>query len=233
MSSRDTKNNSFSQNHSDNKDKENTKSSNNTDSDIPVQNVNNGNNNNSNATSTSHFDNNANNTNKGSQPSNDESTKTPEGSLVIDDINMKNSLLKEINRIDNWSNVASDNGLFDTNQNKDKKFFEEIQERIRDARKRLYANELPEADYEASKALRLYNKALYNVSRKWRFANVYGAPMFLYLIGFMVAVLVFYWFAADKNVTTWHVQIQKDALYAATGVLLEEFYEGYGFSKIG
>ena|GEM_PF-2096312 len=106
--------------------------------------------------------------------------------------------------------------MFDTAQNKDKNIFEDIQERLKDARKRLYANELPEADYEASKDLHLYNKALYSVFQRWRFANVYGGPMWFYLVGFMVAVLVFYWFHEDIQVFSLNVKIQQDALYAAT-----------------
>src|SRR6185312_8482201 len=50
-----------------------------------------------------------NNANKGSQPSSDKPPNAPKESLVIDDLDKKNSLLKEINRIDNWANVASDN----------------------------------------------------------------------------------------------------------------------------
>jgi hypothetical protein len=196
MSSDDTKSDvsGNSKNNDKDKDKKNTISTNNTGSDVLAQNINDSNNNSIKDSSSSLAGDNA---NKDSQPSSDKQPNAPKGDLVIDDIDKKNSLLKEINRIDNWANVASDNGLFDTEQNKDKNIFEEIQEKLKDARKRLYANELPESDYEASKALRLYNKALYSVSRRWRFANVYGGPMWFYLIGFLVAVLVFYWFHED------------------------------------
>ena len=190
MSSDDTKSDvsGNSKNNDKDKDKKNTISTNNTGSDVLAQNINDSNNNSIKDSSSSLVGNNA---NKDSQPSSDKQPNAPKGDLVIDDIDKKNSLLKEINRIDNWANVASDNGLFDTEQNKDKNIFEEIQEKLKDARKMLYANELPESDYEASKALRLYNKALYSVSRRWRFANVYGGPMWFYLIGFLVAVSCF------------------------------------------
>ena len=230
MSSDDTKSDvsGNSKNNNKDKDKKNTISTNNTGSDVLAQNINDSNNNSIKDSSSSLAGDNA---NKDSQPSSDKQPNAPKGDLVIDDIDKKNSLLKEINRIDNWANVASDNGLFDTEQNKDKNIFEEIQERLKDARKRLYANELPESDYEASKALRLYNKALYSVSRRWRFANVYGGPMWFYLIGFLVAVLVFYWFHEDIQVFSLNVKIQQDALYAATWGTVGGILRGLWFLK--
>ncbi len=230
MSSDDTKSDvsGNSKNNDKDKDKKNTISTNNTGSDVLAQNINDSNNNSIKDSSSSLVGNNA---NKDSQPSSDKQPNAPKGDLVIDDIDKKNSLLKEINRIDNWANVASDNGLFDTEQNKDKNIFEEIQERLKDARKMLYANELPESDYEASKALRLYNKALYSVSRRWRFANVYGGPMWFYLIGFLVAVLVFYWFHEDIQVFSLNVKIQQDALYAATWGTVGGILRGLWFLK--
>ena len=236
MSTKDTKSNPS--DHINDNNNKTTMSTNDTVSNINSQNVNKGNsssnNNNTTANTSSIVGNNANKTNKANdnpQTTNNVSPNAPEGSLVIDDIDKKKSLLKEINRIDNWANVASDNGLFDTEQNKDKNIFEEIQERLKDARKRLYANELPESDYEASKALRLYNKALYSVSRKWRFANVYGGPMWFYLIGFLVAVLVFYWFHEDIQVFSLNVKIQQDALYAATWGTVGGILRGLWFLK--
>jgi hypothetical protein len=230
MASDDTKSDlsGHTKNNDDVKDKKSAIATDNTVSDIPTQNVNSSNNNSIKDASSSLVGNNA---NKGSHPSNDKPPNVPKESLVIDDIDKKNSLLKEINRIDNWANVAADNGLFDTKQNNDKNIFEEIQGRLKDARKMLYANELPEADYEASKALRLYDKALYSVSRKWRFANVYGGPMWFYLIGFLVAVLVFYWFHEDVQVFSLNVKIQQDALYAATWGTVGGILRGLWFLK--
>jgi hypothetical protein len=88
------------------KDKKNTISANNGVSNIPPQNIDGSNNNSIKDISSSLVNNNA---NKGSQPSSDKPPNAPKESLVIDDLDKKNSLLKEINRIDNWANVASDN----------------------------------------------------------------------------------------------------------------------------
>jgi hypothetical protein len=105
MSSKDIKS-SLSDNIDNHNDKDNTMSINNTDNDTAPQNVNNSNNNNTNANASSLVDNNANNVNKDPQTTRIGPPNTPKENLAIDDMNMKNSLLKEINRIDNWANVA-------------------------------------------------------------------------------------------------------------------------------
>ena len=108
MSTKDTKSN-LSDHINDNNNKT-TMSTNDTVSNINSQNVNKGNsssnNNNTTANTSSIVGNNANKTNKANdnpQTTNNVSPNAPEGSLVIDDIDKKKSLLKEINRIDNWA----------------------------------------------------------------------------------------------------------------------------------
>jgi hypothetical protein len=123
-------------------------------------------------------------------------------------------LLNEINSIDNRTNAVADNGLFDRKGTQDS--FEDIQSNLRSAREKLYAGDLVNSEYYTSLALRLYDKALYSASRIWRFSNVYAGPMWIYMVGFLVAVLAFYWYQLDMNVLKLHVTVQEAALHAAT-----------------
>src|SRR5690242_4529434 len=127
-------------------------------------------------------------------------------------------LLSEINRIDNRTNAAVDNGLFDRQKEKlPQDAFENIQNKLRDARNELYSGNLADSEYHTSLALRAYDKALYSTGRRWRFSNIYAGPMWIYLIGFLVGVLAFYWVQLDRNVLNLQpVKIQEAALHAAT-----------------
>ena len=85
----------------------------------------------------------------------------------------KKSLLLEINRIDNWTSVASDNGLFDHQKKVPTESFKDIQDDLKRARDYLNLNNLVESDYYSSFALRAYYRALYSALRLWRFSNIY------------------------------------------------------------
>ena len=87
---------------------------------------------------------------------------------------------------------------------------------MRTARRLVNTGNLEDADYHASLALREYNKAMYNSSRAWRFSNMYAAPVWIYLVAFLVAVLAFYMVSADDQVRSFHENIAENALYAAT-----------------
>jgi hypothetical protein len=147
-------------------------------------------------------------------------------------------LLSEINLIDNMANAAADNGLFERLEKEREKrgkeekkqqqveekqkgeegdLFQVIQGKLKDARNELYFGHLAQSEYDTSLALRAYDKALYSTSRLWRFSNIHAGPMWIYLIGFLVAVLAFYWVQLDKNVLNLQpVKIQEAALHAAT-----------------
>jgi hypothetical protein len=71
------------------------------------------------------------------------------------------------------------------------KAFKDIEDNLYTARKSLDNNDLPVSDYYVAQALRAYEKALYAPSRTWRFSNVYAGPMWIYLVGFLISVLVF------------------------------------------
>jgi membrane protein involved in colicin uptake len=112
--------------------------------------------------------------------------------IITDDTERRRKiLLNEINSIDNRTNAVADNGLlFDRKGKQD--YLEDIQNNLKVAREKLYAGDLVDSEYYTSLALRLYDKALYSTSRIWRFSNVHAGPMWIYLVGFLVAVLAFY-----------------------------------------
>jgi hypothetical protein len=154
-----------------------------------------------------------------SSPSSPAATAVPpEGSKPpADEVEQRRKkLLKEINRIDNWTNVAADNGLFDKQKKVAAGTFEDIQNKLKEARKYLYSDDLSDADYYASLALRAYDGALYSSSRVWRFSNMYAGHIWIYLIAFLAAVLAFYWYQLDSDFLNLHVRIQEAALHAAT-----------------
>jgi hypothetical protein len=140
-------------------------------------------------------------------------TTTDRSTYPLNEIEQRRKvLLSEISRIDNWTNAASDNGLFEKISNSDQ-LFEEIQDNIKLARTHLYGDNLTEAEYYTSRALRAYDKALYSSSVTWRLRNVYAFPIWIYLTGFLIAILVFYFVQADKNLQP---PIESTALYATT-----------------
>jgi len=157
----------------------------------------------------------------------------------------RKSLVREIKRIDAWTNNLIDNGLFDKRhkklfgkkQKEDEvrvemdRVFKDIQDNLYMARKSLDNDDLPASEYYVAQALRAYEKALYAPSRTWRFSNVYAGPMWIYLVGFLVSVLVFYWYQLDANFLNLHVHIQEAALHATTWGTLGAILRGLWFLK--
>jgi hypothetical protein len=150
--------------------------------------------------------------------------------IMTDDAERRRKvLLNEINSIDNRTNVVADNGLFDRNGTQD--YFVDIQNNLRNAREKLYTDDLVDSEYYTSLALRLYDKALYSTSRFWRFSNVYAGPIWIYLVGFLVGVLAFYWYQLDMNVLKLHVTVQEAALHAATWGCVGAILRGLWYLK--
>ena len=109
--------------------------------------------------------------------------------------------------------------------------FKDIQDNLYMARKSLDNDDLPASEYYVAQALRAYEKALYAPSRTWRFSNVYAGPMWIYLVGFLVSVLVFYWYQLDANFLNLHVHIQEAALHATTWGTVGAILRGLWFLK--
>ena len=160
----------------------------------------------------------------------------------------RKKLAKEIRRIDASTNNIIDNELFDKRHKKlfGKKLdeekeraemnsaFKDIQDNLYMARKSLDNDDLPTSELHVTLALRAYDRALYAPFRTWRFSNVYEGPMWIYLIGFLVAVLVFYLVQLDTNILGIHppgVRIQESALHATTWGTVGAILRGLWFLK--
>jgi hypothetical protein len=157
----------------------------------------------------------------------------------------RKSLVREIKRIDAWTNNLIDSGLFDKRhkklfgkkQKEDEvraemdRAFKDIQDNLYTARKSLDNDDLSASEYYMAQALRAYEKALYAPSRIWRFSNVYAGPMWIYLVGFLISVLVFYWVQLDVNFLNLHVHIQEAALHATTWGTVGAILRGLWFLK--
>jgi hypothetical protein len=153
----------------------------------------------------------------------------------------KKKLSREIKRIGLLTRNLVDNGLFDEQKKafEEKgidpdKTFEDIQEYLNEARTKLYDDDLSGSELFTSKARRCYNKALYTPSRWWRFSNVYAVPIWIYLVGFLAAVLAFYIIQLDYNFLHLNppgVRIQEDALHAATWGTVGGILRGLWFLK--
>jgi hypothetical protein len=153
----------------------------------------------------------------------------------------KKKLLREINRIDICTNNLVDNGLFDKQKKAfekkgmdPNKVFEDIQQYLKEARTKLYDDDLSGSEYFTSKALRSYDQALYTPGRLWRFSNVYAGPMWIYLIGFLGAVLAFYAYLLDVNFLNLNppgVRIEEAALHATTWGAVGAILRGIWYLK--
>jgi hypothetical protein len=153
----------------------------------------------------------------------------------------RRKLLNEINRIDNWTSDAADNGLFEWLDKKHRKAedkqgvlkedaFERIQRNLKKARQTLYEEDFSDAEYFTSLALHSYDKALYGASRLWRFSNMYAGPIWIYLIGFLIGVLSFYIYFIDAYFVNFH-GIQQAAIHAVTWGCIGGILRGMWYLK--
>jgi hypothetical protein len=151
----------------------------------------------------------------------------PKPPLAANAEQTRQQLREEIDRIDNMANVATDNGLFSKQKTV---LYDDIQKYLYAARKNLENNQYPECETNTSVALHNYSRALYSTSRLWRFSNVYGGPVWIYLILFLSAVLAFYIYFIDAYlVHTTH--ITQAAVHAATWGIIGSILRGMWYLK--
>jgi hypothetical protein len=74
-----------------------------------------------------------------------------------------------------------------------------IQQHFKDARTKLCEDDFKGSEYITSKTRRYYDRALYTPTRRWRFSDVYPGPIWIYLVGFLGAVLAFYLAQLNAN----------------------------------
>lgn len=111
---------------------------------------------------------------------------------------VKNQLLKEIARIDKWTSVGADNGLFLINE-KVEGIYDKIVQALKDARISHEKNDFPETQRQLSIALQDYSKAIHSTSWKWRFVNLNGGYVFIYLLSLLILISSFYAFLGIKG----------------------------------
>lgn len=132
----------------------------------------------------------------------------------------RNELLGDINRVGVWVTTAADNGLFNKS-NESGVSSEEIQGILGKARKNLDKTDPPSfslSSCETNIALAAdsYAKALNSASRWWRFNNVYGGPIWIYLITFLIStILAVYYFRIDQLIVN---NFSHNGLHSTNGI---------------
>jgi hypothetical protein len=113
---------------------------------------------------------------------------------------IKADYLNNIDKVDRWISTASENGLF-----KEQTYvsFDVVIERIKSARESLMNHNPPDyvqSDYELSKAAKFYFDAVDHTSAKWRFQNIYAGHVWIYFIGMLSVVFLFYYFDVGQPI---------------------------------
>ena len=169
------------------------------------------------------------------------------------------NLYKEIKNVDQWVNYAANNGLFieinrphsspydsskqtfrkkldtsninsDLDELKGNIIYDQIQEEMEKARNNLEKEKYCEGRKNISKVVSLYNSALYSTTRIWRFINLYGGLVWIYLIGFLSLVLVFYVSLAYRYFNEVH-GIEEAAIHAVTWGCIGGILRGIWYLK--
>lgn len=98
--------------------------------------------------------------------------------------------------VDTWISTASENGLFKT---QDKIHPDSILKEMNDARINLGTNppNFPVVDHHLDLAAKNYFLAVNSTSKRWRFLNVYAGHLFIYIIGFLASIFLFYYLKVD------------------------------------
>jgi hypothetical protein len=173
--------------------------------------------------------------------------------IVEDEEQRRVELLHDIQRIDCWINAAADNGLFceikklkekenlakveskpkpeaESSLNGPDDEFESIQEHLYNAREMLDKDDLALAERRTSSALHEYDKILYMTTFWWRFSNIYAGPIWIYLVGFLVAVLSFYIYFIDRYFVN-ILGLEQAAVHAATWGCIGGILRGMWYLK--
>ena len=145
------------------------------------------------------------------------------------DLDRLKDVRDQINRVDTKLNKASSNGLFkEVVQNKET--FENIQNILLEARKAIDDSHLSEAETKLSLANGKFNYALQSTPRHWRFSNLYAGYIWIYLIGFLVGIFIFYYFDFDGQLSQDN-NFNQSAIYATTWGCIGSILRGLWFLK--
>lgn len=114
---------------------------------------------------------------------------------------IKAEYLNNIDNVDRWISTASENGLFKEQTHVS---FDVVVERIKAARESLMKHNPPDyvqCDYELSKAAKFYFDAVDHTSGKWRFQNIYAGHVWIFLIGMLSVVFLFYYSGVSLSIS--------------------------------
>jgi hypothetical protein len=119
--------------------------------------------------------------------------------LSAEDTDAK-QLKSTIDRVDGWTAISAENGLFVKNEDD----FKKIQESLRESRNALKS---PNVDLAKSNeclvfAVKYYSDALSQVSLKWRLLFQYGLDVWVYLVGILATIFFFYYYNIDGLIST-------------------------------
>jgi hypothetical protein len=159
-----------------------------------------------------------------------------------DDVTQKryDHLLGRIDHLDTQVNISSDNGLFRAQKIVT---IDQIQARLSEARRSLDSKQFSECETNLGIAIGAHSEALYSTSRYWRFSNLHGGLVWIYLAGFLVGIFTFYYigmdicFDKDRFTSVVDTCINRDlhvelgAIYAVTWGCIGAILRGIWFLK--
>ena len=113
---------------------------------------------------------------------------------MSDEEKRANELRKNIDKIDTMLNVAAGNGMF---KNQPTVKYTDVQYRLHDSRLALDSKKISDGEMFLSLAIAKYAEAIHSTTKTWRFVNVYGGPIWIYLTSFLIAIVYFYIYGFD------------------------------------
>ena len=137
-----------------------------------------------------------------------------------EDLKERNKLQEAIDRIDVWITTAVENGLF----TKNKVTYNSMINNLKSARSNLKEGNLIECDYKLDLVLDQYSDAANNTSRRWKLFNIYAIDVWIYLIGFLAVVFIFYFNGLNSILKS--PPFAESAIHAATWGIIGAILRG-------
>ena len=134
--------------------------------------------------------------------------------MSVNNLERIQKVLKEIDTTDTKLNVAINNKLFDQNIPNEINH-EKIHELLTESRIEADAGNIAKAESAASKARQTLYHALNKPSKFWRFRNLFGGFVWIYLFTFISMIFSFFYFQIDAELQS-ILNIPIEAIYATT-----------------
>lgn len=115
------------------------------------------------------------------------------------DEDKKKKLQDEVDRVNQWIITAAENGMFNTSRKNDDSTSNSIVAKLDLARTALAGNNYGTCETEIANAACAYSHALNATNWSWRFANIYGGHIWIYLTLFLFSsIFALYYFKLDQ-----------------------------------